>query len=220
MFDRLFNLRARKAAGRERASRGVVLLAAWCFLAGCAARERTPVECRLSPRSREAVPRFVLSSRTHYLQRDTRWAEEPIGGSGKPLRAVGCTVCCLSMALAQHGVERNPAELNRALKAVDGYTAKGWVWWAAIEEVTGGKLRAEVARRPRHREIDEALRAGNPVLVKVAPPSMVQHWVLLVGRDGREFLMKDPLDATRTARPLSLLGSDILAVRVVKRDVL
>jgi len=45
---------------------------------------------------------------------------------------------------------------------------------------------------------------------------MVQHWVLLVGRDGQEFLMKDPLDEKKTLKPLSSLGSKILAVRVVK----
>ena len=188
------------------------------FLAGCAVREKTSIECRLSPRAKETVPRFVLASRTHFLQRDERWASEPIGGSGKPLRAVGCTICCLSMALAQHGIELTPAELNRALKKMDAYTSKGWVRWAAIGQLTGGQLRAEILKRPTHRDIDAALTAGNPVLVKVAPPSMMQHWVLLVGRDARDFLMKDPLDETKTIKPLALLGSDILAVRVVKRD--
>jgi hypothetical protein len=196
----------------------VLLLAAWFSLTGCASHEKTSAECRLKPRTRESVSRFVLSSPVHYLQRDRRWSAEPIGGSGKPLGAVGCTVCCLSMALTQHGLERTPYELNRQLKAADGYSSKGWVRWAAIRPVTGGKLRAEIVRHATHRDIEQALAAGNPVLVKVAPPAMFQHWVLLVGRDGREFLMKDPLDATTTARPLSTLRSDILAVRVVKRN--
>src|SRR6186997_253292 len=79
------------------------LLAALVFLSGCA--DSTPGACRLAPRTQEPVWRFVLSSRVHYLQRDRRWAADPIGGSEKPLGAVGCTVCCLSMALAQHGIE-------------------------------------------------------------------------------------------------------------------
>ncbi|HEX5177664.1 MAG TPA: C39 family peptidase [Chthoniobacteraceae bacterium] len=162
----------------------------------------------------------MLSSRAHYSQRDERWASEPIGGSGKPLRRVGCTVCCLSMALAQHGIQYTPRELNRTLKELDAYTSKGWVRWAAISQLTGGKVHAEILRRPRHQDINQALLAGNPVLVKVAPPSMVQHWVLLVGRDGREFLVKDPLDGTNLTKPLSALGSDILAVRVVKKKIL
>jgi hypothetical protein len=122
------------------------------------------------------------------------------------------------MALAQHGIECTPAELNRTLKAIDGYTSKGWVWWAAIEQATRGRVRVDVLRRPTHRDINKALAAGNPVVVKVAPPGMTQHWVLLVGRDGHEYLMKDPLDTTRIKKPVSLLGSDILAVRVVRRN--
>jgi hypothetical protein len=216
MVDQHFKARRSIRGIGARTWNAVVLLAALVSLGGCALRERTPVECRLPPRARESLPRFVLSARPHYLQRDARWAADPIGGSGKPLRAVGCTICCLSMALAQHGVNRTPGELNRALKGVDGYTSKGWVWWAAIAQVTGGKVRAEVLRRPKHADIDQALAAGNPVLVKVAPPTMIQHWVMLVGRDGREFLMKDPLDQSKTPQALSSLGSDILAARVVR----
>jgi ABC-type bacteriocin/lantibiotic exporter with double-glycine peptidase domain len=172
----------------------------------------------LAPRAKESVPRFVLSSRVYYSQRDKRWAAEPIGGSGKPLKAVGCAVCCLSMALAQHGIERTPAELNRALKAAEGYSSKGWIRWAALEPATDGQSRAEILWHPTNHEIEACLAAGNPVLVKVAPPPMIQHWVLLVGRDGQDYLMKDPLDETKTVKPLSSLASDILAARVVKKD--
>ena len=189
-------------------------------LTGCARRNDAPGACRLPARAKEPVPRFVHSSRVHYVQRDKRWANEPIGGSGKPLRAVGCTLCCLSMALHQQGIDLTPAELNRDLKKVDGFTSKGWLYWPAITQVTEGRVRAEIVWHPTLRDIDQALAAGNPVIVKVAPPPMIQHWVLLVGRDGREFLMKDPLDETWTVKPLSSLGSDILAVRVVKRAAL
>jgi hypothetical protein len=40
--------------------------------------------------------------------------------------------------------------------------------------------------------------------------------VLIVGREQKEYLMKDPL-GNGALTPLSSLGSDILAVRVVKR---
>ena len=142
---------------------------------------------------------------------------EPIGGSSKPLGTVGCTVCCLSMALAQHGIDLTPSELNRALKKADGFTAKGWLFWPAIAQVTGGRARAEILWRPTLRQIEEELAAGNPVVVKIAPPPMIQHWVLLVGRDGRDFLVKDPLDGPARTKVLSALGSPILAARVVKR---
>ena len=48
-----------------------------------------------------------------------------MSGSGEPLRWVGCTIGCLSMALAHHGVQVDPGELNRELKESDGYTFRG-----------------------------------------------------------------------------------------------
>jgi len=72
-------------------------------------------------------------------------------------------------------------------------------------------------QQPSHRDINAALAEGSPVLVKVILRSGVQHWVLFVGRDQREYLMKDSLGDGKSLQPLSSLGSDILAVRVVRR---
>jgi hypothetical protein len=190
---------------------GVVALAAWWFLPGRRA------EVRLSPVSAEAVPRSALATEPIYLQTDPKWADEKIGGSGEPLRWVGCTVCCLSMALAHHGVMEDPAELNRKLKEADGYTYRGWVKWDVLRRITAERLRVMLPQDPTHRDIDAALAEGSPVLVKVVLRSGVQHWVLLVGRDQREYLMKDPLGDGRSLQALSSLGSDILAVRVIRR---
>jgi len=60
-----------------------------------------------------------------YLQTDPKWVGEKMSGSGEPLRWVGCTIGCLSMALAHHGVQVDPGELNRELKESDGYTFRG-----------------------------------------------------------------------------------------------
>jgi hypothetical protein len=85
-----------------------------------------------------------------------------------------------------------------------------------LRTVSGGKTAVELPQNPTHRDIDSALGAGNPVLVKVILPNGFQHWVLIVGREQKEYLMKDPL-GNGTLTPLSSLGSDILAVRVAKR---
>jgi hypothetical protein len=190
-----------------------------CFLGGCttpAVTTRAP-ECHLPPRTIDSSRRFALPSRIHYLQRDARWASDPIGGSGKPLQNVGCAICCLSMALAEYGIHRTPGQLNDGLKRINGYNEKGWVYWSAIEPLTGGKAHVEYMHNPALAGIERALALGQPVLVKVAPTGMLQHWVLLAGRDGREFLMKDPLDGTKSLKHLSSLGSQILAVRIVKK---
>ena len=213
----MFASLAQVGLSRETGRAVALLLALLVVLTGCASHDGTPGACKLPAQTEAFSPRFVLSSRVHYSQRDTRWAAEPIGGSSKPLGAVGCTVCCLSMALAQHGIDLTPPELNRALKKADGFTPKGWLFWPAIAQVTAGRARAEILWHPTLRQIEQALAAGNPVVVKIAPPPMIQHWVLLVGRDGRDFLVKDPLDGFGRTKVLSALGSPILAARVVRR---
>ncbi len=186
-------------------------LAAWWILPGRRAEvRRVPVPTETAPLPRPATGPF-------HLQTDPRWANERLGGSGEPLRQVGCTLCCLSMALSHLGMPLDPAQLNRRLKEVDGFTRRGWVKWDAIRQISEGRIHVVIPRDPTHREIDTALAEGHPVLVKVIVPSGFQHWVLLVGRDGGEYLMKDPLGDGRTLRPLSSIDSDILAVRVVKK---
>ena len=171
---------------------------------------------RLSARSEQSVTRRVLENTIIYRQRDAQWVNEKTGGSEETLGDVGCTVCCLSMAMAQHGLALNPAELNRKLKEAGGYTEKGWVKWDQVQNATGGRIAVELPPSPSHEIIEKALEAGNPVLVKVYLAPEVQHWVLLVGREGTEYLMKDPLGDGKSLRPLSSYGSDIFAVRIVR----
>lgn len=190
---------------------GIIALAAWWFLPG------RRMEVSLPPRSEEAVSRSTVEVEPIYLQADPDWATEKIGGSGERLARVGCTICCLSMALAHHGVTLNPLELNRKIKEVDGYTYRGWVKWDSVRQVTGEEVHVELPQKPSNKDIEKALDQGNPVLVKVVLRSGVQHWVLVVGRDGKEYLMKDPLGDGKSLEPLSSLGSDILAVRIVRR---
>jgi len=193
------------------AALAILCLAAWWFLPGRRA------EVRLPPRSAEAVPRRAIASGPVFLQTNPEWADERIGGSREPLRWVGCTICCLSMALACHGIELNPLELNRKLKEIEGYTFRGWVKWDAVRQVSRDQVRVELPQQPTNQDIESALEGGSPVLVKVLLKSGVQHWVLLVGRDGKEYLMMDPLGDGNGLAPLSSLGSDILAVRFVRK---
>jgi len=171
----------------------------------------------LSPWADEAVPRSVLSAEKIYLQADPQWAHEKIGGSGEELRAVGCTNCCLCMAFAQHGIVFTPAELNQKLIEADGYTERGWIKWDAVKDVSQKRVRIDIPEKPTHRNINEALAAGNPVLVKIVYRPGVLHWVLLVGREGKEYLMKDPLGDGKTLGLLSAYNSNILSVRIVAK---
>ncbi|MEW6128706.1 MAG: cysteine peptidase family C39 domain-containing protein [Acidobacteriota bacterium] len=161
--------------------------------------------------------RFHFAESPIFLQTDSRWATQEIGGSREPLRAVGCTICSLSMALAHYDIEMTPDALNEKLKAQEGFTEQGWLKWNKIASVTEQKIRVDIPTLS-HEAIDHALKSQQPVIAKILLNGSIQHWVLIVGKSGQEYLIKDPLGDGRSLEPLSKFGSDIFAIRVVAKN--
>ena len=151
-----------------------------------------------------------------YLQRDPRWMDQTVGGSGESLGKVGCAVASLAMALHHYGVKLTPGQLNEALKTHHGYTLRGWLRWGAVATISEGKVAVEIIPKPTHADLDAALKQRRPVLVKVLIRHVIPHWVLLVGKEGQEYWMRDPLGDGKSDRPLSSYDSDIYGVRVIK----
>lgn len=158
---------------------------------------------------------FAALRTPHYLQRDPQWRSETIR-SGETLAKVGCTVSSLAMALEVYGVSFTPKTLNDALMANGGYTRRGWLVWSAVARISDGKASVRVLQRPTHAEIDAALMAQHPVLVKVFLKKVIPHWVLVSGKVGTNYLMRDPLNEAGTLTPLARHGSDIYGVRIVE----
>ena len=150
----------------------------------------------------------------HFMQTDPGWAKEQIGGSREPLSKVGCTICCVAMVLNGYGVNLNPHELNEALKQADGYTKDGLLKWDSVATVSNGKVRAAYIGAPNTQEIESALKSGHPVIAKVMLSNVVQHWVLIVGKSGTEYLVRDPLK--RHLINLSAVADNLYAIRILK----
>lgn len=130
---------------------------------------------------------------THFRQRDPRWSETSIGGSGETIGRVGCTLCCVAMALRYFGLATDPVILNQKLIELEGYTAEGWIRWAAVEKASQDQVRVEVHGFPGHDTIDTDIKAGRFTLAKFFLPSGVPHWVLICGKRGDDYLVLDPL---------------------------
>ena len=158
---------------------------------------------------------FTAIETPFYLQRDDRWKNETIG-SGETLAKVGCTVSSLAMALEHYGRPFTPQTLNEALKANGGYTRRGWLRWDAVAKISEGQVFVRLFDRPTHADLDSALQARHPVLIKVFINRVVPHWVLVVGKEGTEYLMRDPLNEARTLTRVSSYQSDIYGVRIVE----
>ncbi len=176
-------------------------------------KEQEPI----SPIGGIAEGTFHFSLLPIFRQNDPRWAQEEIGGSKEPLREVGCIVSSMSMALAHYGIELFPDQLNSELKAKHGYTKKGWIKWNAITEITKQAITIEIPRVLNHVVIDSALKANQPVIAKVYLHGIIPHWILIVGKTEQEYLIKDPLGRINDLEKLSKFGSDIYAIRIVRR---
>jgi len=145
-------------------------------------------------------------------QDDPAWATSTIGGSHESIAEVGCALCTAAMVSNWLGVPMTPAELNRRLINNDGYTSRGWLRWQAVADATGGILRLTYAGAPDHARIDAALRAGVPSIIKL-PQGYFSHWVVVVGKQGEDYLVNDPLAERRGTVALSGLSSTMLAQR-------
>ncbi|MGA2749820.1 MAG: C39 family peptidase [Verrucomicrobiota bacterium] len=170
----------------------------------------------IAARGGEPFQNFAAIETPIFVQNDDRWKNEIIGGTGERLGDVGCAVCSLAMALDHFGLHYTPKELNDRLKSSRAYTWRGWVKWQAVSTITDNKIKVEAVAKPSHADIDTALRSGYPVVAKLFINGTIPHWVLIVGKKGTEYLMRDPLGDGRALEPVSKYDSDIFGVRIVK----
>ena len=157
-----------------------------------------------------------IDSIPYWLQYDPQWGNETIGGSNESMAAAGCTVTCVAMALSSFGYQTDPLRLCRDLKARNGFTEEGYVIWSTVESITNRKVAVEFPAL-RHDAIDAALPEGRPVLAKVMLRGTIPHWVLIVGKAGKEFLIIDPLNGQQTRLRLSERSEKIHSIRVLRR---
>lgn len=153
-----------------------------------------------------------------YLQNDPRWKEDKIGGSQETLGAVGCTVCCVSMALAHYGIYWPPDKLNALLKKHQGYTSQGWLKWHTVSRLTHHAIEFSIPNQPHWSLIDAALQANEPVIAKIKLYGLFFHWVLIVKKQDNEYWVKDPLGDGKTLDKLSQFNSKIYAIRIVENN--
>jgi hypothetical protein len=164
----------------------------------------------------EAFEGFSDIETPFYLQRDRAWEADRIGGTGETLGGVGCTVCCLAMGLAHFGIQKTPGELNVWLKTHAGYSPRGWLRWESVSTLTAGKVYVDFRAPLKHETMDAALKARQPVLAKVFINRVITHWVLVVGKKGTEYVVRDPLGDGRKPDLLSRYASGVHAIRILK----
>ena len=170
----------------------------------------------LSPRGGRYFFHRVELAVPSFRQGDERWRDDSLGGvaDNGTLGGEGCAVAAIAMVFKFYGIDTDPQQLNWFLTAVDGYTDRGWVYWDRAAWLSPNHVRHVYEDLPSHRLIDSNLARGNPVIVRVRLGNGATHFVVIAGKDGFDYLVRDPgTGAGKGFYPLRELGSDIEALR-------
>ncbi|MFV0337477.1 MAG: C39 family peptidase [Chthoniobacterales bacterium] len=153
-----------------------------------------------------------------FLQNDPRWEQNFLGPTKETLGQVGCAVTSAAMVLDFRGVETDPGALNAFLtKLPGGYTPQGWIYWEKATELSPEKTAGMLPHYEAgasYALVDWNLIRGNPVIARVHLKSGITHFVVIVGKDGWDYLIQDPGPAgAGGVYPLKELGVPVDALR-------
>ena len=131
-------------------------------------------------------------------QVDDRWRYEKLGTSNSTIGGYGCLITSVSMMLKYFGFDTDPSRLNKLLIANGGYHEGNLFVWNSLKvfypPVTFG-YRYDYAALDK---IDEQLAAGRPAIIQVdfvpSTSAIDEHWVLVVGKQGSDYIINDPRD--------------------------
>jgi len=126
-------------------------------------------------------------------QNDPRWDFELLGPTYETLGQAGCAITSAAMVLSAYGVDTDPARLNQFLITNNGYTKDGKVYWEKAADFAPFKQVEKVYEDlPSYALIDQNLLESNPVIIRLTLPSGETHFVVIVGKEGWDYLIRDP----------------------------
>ena len=180
--------------------------------------DRWNTKGKLAPRGGRYFFSRVEIAGPLFLQNDPRWGGDPLGPSDDTLGSAGCAVSSAAMVLASYGIDTDPQRLNQFLTAHDGYSPRGWLFWEAAAALAPERVRHVYEDLPTYHLLDENIANGNPVIVRLRMPSGITHFVVLAGKEGFDYLVRDPaFGGKKGLYPLREFGSPIEALRFYKK---
>jgi hypothetical protein len=145
-----------------------------------------------------------------FAQDDPRWSDDRLGPSADTLGDEGCAVTSAAMVAAFYGIKTDPQQLNAFLTRTGGFTDDGLIHWHRVASIAPDRLTLAYNGEATHDLIDSTLLAGNPVIVWMHLPDGGYHFVVIVGKEGREYLIRNPASSPfRHVYPLSRITDRI-----------
>lgn len=170
-----------------------------------------------------AISRFVntqggasiLSNQTkcdswgcYYNQRDSQWGNIGMGGSSYSVASYGCLISSISMVATHYGKTIKPSDIATNPSAFVPNT--GYLYHSF--SAAGINFTISVASKSI---LDSELAAGRPVVAGLY--SGPDHFIVILRKEGSNYIMHDPFMENGSNRPLSdkYNVSDITSLRLV-----
>jgi hypothetical protein len=153
-----------------------------------------------------------------FFQADRRWGGDILGPGPTTLAEEGCALTSAAMVLASYGADVDPKRLNDFVTHHEGFTPEGWLYWEAAAAYPPAIARKAYEDKPSYALIDLELLQGNPVIVRIRLPSGTTHFVVIAGKRGFDYLIRDPGGrGSRGVYPLADIGRPIEALRFFEK---
>ncbi|MFI0348448.1 MAG: C39 family peptidase [Chthoniobacterales bacterium] len=153
-----------------------------------------------------------------FLQADPRWANDSLAGTPETLGNAGCAVTSAAMVLAYYGVPVDPSSLNKYLIENNGYEGSSWLKWEIAGTFPPNIAEKRYEDLPSYGLIDCNLLLGNPVIIRIRRSTGKTHFVVIVGKKGWDYLIRDPGEqGMKGVYPFYKLGTPIEALRYYSR---
>jgi len=163
-------------------------------------------------------PREVVLSVPGFAQNDARWGDDFLGPTPGRLGAEGCAVTSAAMVLRYYGAEVDPRLLNLYLTEEGGFTPQGWIEWEGATPLVPG-LKKAYEDAPSFFLVDRNLWRGIPSIVRLRMRSGITHFVVIVGKRGFDYLIRDPgAGFAKDVYPLRELTPKVEALRYYALD--
>lgn len=133
-----------------------------------------------------------------FAQDDPRWTDVRLGGSTDTLGVEGCAVTSAAMVAAFYGVNTDPRRLNDFLTRTGGLDNGGYIDWSQVASVAPNRMRLVYDGVASYELIDENLLVENPVIIMIPLRDGAYHFVVIVGKEGQNYLIRDPASSGHT----------------------
>jgi hypothetical protein len=148
-----------------------------------------------------------------FAQNDPRWSRVRLGPSTDTLGDQGCAVTSAAMVVSFYGIKTDPLQLNNFLTRAGGLSDDGLIEWDRVPAIAPAYLRLAYNGNASYELIDSNLLKKNPVIAFIRLSDGGYHFVVIVGKEGHNYLIRDPATSPfRRPYPLSRLTDRIQGV--------